>query len=110
MANTGINTTEILDKSTDFTSQNREERGISLPDPLALHHSDTPGLTLVSTLLNGRNYGEWCRSMRRSLSAKNKLGLIDGSIEAPPTNDAKFPLWQCCNDLVVSWILMFNQR
>jgi hypothetical protein len=105
MANTGINTTEILDKSTDFTSQNREERGISLPDPLALHHSDTPGLTLVSTLLNGRNYGEWCRSMRRSLSAKNKLGLIDGSIEAPPTNDAKFPLWQCCNDLVVSWIL-----
>ena len=87
MADTEINTAEISDKSTDFTSQNREEKGISLPHPLALHHSDTPGLILVSTLLNGRNYGEWYRSMRRSLSAKNKLGLIDGSIEAPPTND-----------------------
>ena len=105
MANTGINTTEILDKSTDFTSQNKEERGIFLPDPLALHHSDTPGLTLVSTLLNGRNMGNGVVQCATDSAQKNKLGLIDGSIEAPPINDAKFPLWQCCNDLVVSWIL-----
>ncbi|KAJ8747054.1 hypothetical protein K2173_014537 [Erythroxylum novogranatense] len=87
------------------TSQDTEEKEILLPDPLTLHHSDTPGLTLVNTLLDGRNYGEWSRSMHLSLSAKNKLGLIDGTVKAPPTTDPKFPLWQRCNDLVITWIL-----
>lgn len=104
MVDTENNMAKKSDKSKDkeIAPQNTEEKGATLPDPLTLHHSDTPGLVLVSTLLNGRNYGEWCRSMRRSLSAKNKLGLINGSIEAPPATDAKFPLWQCCNDLVIS--------
>ncbi|KAH7573601.1 hypothetical protein JRO89_XS03G0178700 [Xanthoceras sorbifolium] len=61
------------------TSQGTEENETSLPDPLVLYHSETPGLTLVNTLLDGRNYGEWSRSMCLSLSAKNKLGLIDGT-------------------------------
>ncbi|KAB5547738.1 hypothetical protein DKX38_011144 [Salix brachista] len=100
MANTEINMAKIPDKSTYFTLQNNKEKGIILLDPLALHHSDTPGLILVITLLNRRNYREWCRSIRRNLNAKNKLDLIDGSIEAPPTTDAKFLLWQCYNDLV----------
>nr|DAD38601.1 TPA_asm: hypothetical protein HUJ06_012923 [Nelumbo nucifera] len=43
--------------------------------------------------------------MRLSLSAKNKLGFIDGSVKAPPITDSRYPLWQCCNDLVISWIL-----
>lgn len=76
-----------------------------LPDPLALHHSDTPGLTLVNTPLDGRNYGQWNRSMRLSLNAKNKLGLIDGTIQPPPSTDPKFPMWKRCNDMVLTWIL-----
>ena len=83
-------------------TQGMEVKGITLPDPLTLHHSDTPGLILVNTPLDGRNYGEWSHSMRLSLSAKNKLGFIDGSIEAPPATDTKYPLWKCCNDLVIS--------
>ena len=77
----------------------------NITDPLTLHHSDTPGLTLVNAPLKGNNYGQWSRSMRLSLSAKNKLGLIDGSIKAPPPTDDKFPMWQRCNDMVLSWIL-----
>uniref|UniRef100_A0A6N2MH16 Integrase catalytic domain-containing protein n=1 Tax=Salix viminalis TaxID=40686 RepID=A0A6N2MH16_SALVM len=73
----------------------------NITDPLTLHHSDTPGLTLVNAPLKGNNYGQWSRSMRLSLSAKNKLGLIDGSIKAPPPTDDKFPM--CMN--VLSWIL-----
>ena len=83
--------------------------GTSLPDPLVLHHSDTPGITLVNTPLNGRNYGKWSRSIRLSLSAKNKLGLIDGTVKAPPIADPKFPLRQRCNDLVLTWILQSIQ-
>ncbi|KAL2461880.1 Retrotransposon gag protein [Abeliophyllum distichum] len=89
----------------DSSSKNIEKREETLPDPLTLHHSDTLGLTLINTPLDGHNYGQWSCSMRLSLSAKNKLGLIDGIITAPPSTDAKFPIWQCCNDLVLTWIL-----
>ncbi|KAK9912347.1 hypothetical protein M0R45_036214 [Rubus argutus] len=84
-------------KSTDATP--------NLSDPLTLHHSDTSGLTLVNEQLKGHNYGQWSRFIRLSLSAKNKLGLIDGSIKAPSSTDTKFPTWQRCNDMVLSWIL-----
>ncbi|XP_038693768.1 uncharacterized protein LOC119991495 [Tripterygium wilfordii] len=42
--------------------------------------------------------------MRIALSAKNKLGFIDDSIKTPPITDAKFPIWQRCTDMVLSWI------
>lgn len=87
------------------TSLQGSENEISLPDPLVLHHSDTPGLTLVNTPLDAQNYREWSRSMRLSLSAKNKLSLIDRTVKAPPASDTRFPLWQHCNDLVITWIL-----
>ncbi|XP_016650537.1 PREDICTED: uncharacterized protein LOC103336587 [Prunus mume] len=43
--------------------------------------------------------------MHLSLSAKNKLGLVDGSVKASSSNDPKFSIWQRCNDMVLSWIL-----
>ncbi|KAH7516887.1 hypothetical protein JRO89_XSUnG0155100 [Xanthoceras sorbifolium] len=90
---------------TNSTSKGTGEREATLPDPLVLHHSDTPGLTLVNTPLDGRNYRKWSRSMRLSLNAKNKLGLIDETEKAPPATNARYPLWQRCNDLVITWIL-----
>ncbi|CAL2274238.1 unnamed protein product [Prunus armeniaca] len=76
-------------------------------DPLFLNHSDHPVLVLVSKKLNGDNYNTWSRSMKISLSAKNKIGFIDGSIKKPKAD--KHPLdsaaWQRCNDMVVSWLL-----
>lgn len=42
--------------------------------------------------------------MRIALSAKNKLGFIDGSIKSPATTDAKYPVWQRCKNMVLSWI------
>jgi len=40
-----------------------------------------------------------------SLISKNKIGFIDGTIEAPNSTSALFPAWQRANMLVVSWIL-----
>jgi hypothetical protein len=40
-----------------------------------------------------------------SLSAKNKINFVDGSICKPPENDDLFLAWTRCNDMVVSWIL-----
>ncbi|CAL2268651.1 unnamed protein product [Prunus armeniaca] len=64
--------------------------GNEATDPLFLNHSDHPGLVLVSKKLNGDNYNTWSRSMKISLSAKNKIGFIDGSIKKPKAD--KHPL------------------
>nr|XP_008373491.2 uncharacterized protein LOC103436820 [Malus domestica] len=73
-------------------------------DPLILHHLDSPSLVLVSQLLDGHNYGQWSCSMCIALSAKNKLGFIDGSIKSPAIIDAKYSIWHRCNGMVLSWI------
>ncbi|CAL8999400.1 unnamed protein product [Prunus brigantina] len=64
-------------------------------------------MVIVSKLLNGDNYGTWCRSIKISLSAKNKLGFVDGSVKRPSveTDPEGFSLWRRCNDMVLSWIL-----
>ncbi|KAL5736828.1 hypothetical protein ACOSP7_031282 [Xanthoceras sorbifolium] len=61
-----------------------------ISDPLMLHHSDHPGLVLVSKIFEGDNYGQWRCAMKLALSAKNKLGFINGE-----------------NNMVLSWILNF---
>jgi hypothetical protein len=43
--------------------------------------------------------------MRIALSAKNKLGFIDGTIKSLACTDANSVIWQRCNDMVLLWIL-----
>jgi len=74
-------------------------------DPFFIHTSDHPSMTLVPKVLDGTNYAMWRRSMLISLSAKNKLGFINGTILIPGESDPKYMLWQRCNDMVLSWIL-----
>ena len=64
--------------------------------PYFLHHSDGPGLILVSQVLTGDNYASWNRAMLIALSVKNKIGFIDGSITKPEGNDI---------NLLNSWII-----
>ena len=39
------------------------------------------------------------------LSAKNKLGFIDGTISQPETSIEDFSQWSRCNNMVKSWLL-----
>src|SRR5438045_7630327 len=52
-------------------------------DPLYLHHSDQPGLVLVSQTLTEENYSTWSHSMTMALTVKNKHGFVDGSVKQP---------------------------
>ncbi|KAG8377807.1 hypothetical protein BUALT_Bualt08G0072000 [Buddleja alternifolia] len=52
-------------------------------DAYSLHHSDHPGMVLVSKPLEGDNYSTWRRAMVISLNAKSKLGFVDGTLKAP---------------------------
>ncbi|RVX05001.1 hypothetical protein CK203_019174 [Vitis vinifera] len=74
-------------------------------DRFSLHHLDHPGMVLVSKVLEGDNYNTWSRAMRISLSAKDKIGFVTGSIKPPSSTDDSFPSWQHCNNMVISWLL-----
>lgn len=70
-----------------------------------IHNSDNPGIPLVTQLLTEQNYHQWSRSVSIALSAKMKLGLIDGSLVKPSSDSPQYALWIRCNDMVVSWLL-----
>lgn len=46
----------------------------------------------------------WKRSITIALSAKNKLGLVNGTLPRPDTEPLKAQ-WDRVNDMVISWIL-----
>nr|XP_017228813.1 PREDICTED: uncharacterized protein LOC108204047 [Daucus carota subsp. sativus] len=84
-----------------------EYRSITLEasQPLYLHPSDHPGLNLVTVVLNGDNFTEWKRSVTLALSAKNKLGFVNGRFKIPDESSLYFDHWQRCNDMIISWLL-----
>jgi len=79
----------------------------NLSNPFFTHHSDHPGLILISKLLNGDNYSTWKRAMTLALNSKNKLGFVNGSIRAPSEDNdpEEHAAWSRCNDMVHSWII-----
>uniref|UniRef100_A0A2N9FNT8 Reverse transcriptase Ty1/copia-type domain-containing protein n=1 Tax=Fagus sylvatica TaxID=28930 RepID=A0A2N9FNT8_FAGSY len=60
-----------------------------------LHHGDSPGAILISQSLVGDNYHTWSRSMVMALTAKNKIGFVNGEIASSViyANTAK-EIWQ----------------
>ncbi|KAI3472088.1 hypothetical protein Pfo_029376 [Paulownia fortunei] len=84
-----INTTNQEHQNT-ITHQTMSTSPIDPFDPLFLHASDHPSMTLVPKVLNGTNYAMWRCSMFVSLSAKNKLGYIKGTISTPEESDPKY--------------------
>ncbi|XP_059429128.1 uncharacterized protein LOC132162935 [Corylus avellana] len=62
---------------------------------LYLHHSDHPGVVLASQSLNGENDQTWSRAITMALSAKNKLGFIDGTISPLAASSKDFPVIYC---------------
>ncbi|GAB4853911.1 hypothetical protein Ancab_040608 [Ancistrocladus abbreviatus] len=73
--------------------------------PLFLHHSDSPGTQLVSRLLEGSNYGHWCRAIIVALTAKKKLGFVLGTCKRPEADQLLQNQWDTCNSMVTSWLL-----
>ncbi|XP_069144347.1 uncharacterized protein [Solanum lycopersicum] len=62
-------------------------------------------MNLVNSPFNGKGYGGWKRSILIALSAKNKIGFIDGTQKELAPTSADFKLWTRCNDMVLSWLL-----
>ncbi|XP_021855858.2 uncharacterized protein [Spinacia oleracea] len=92
-------------------TENHSQRRSALPpnqDPASIfyiHPSDANSVQLISFKFNGEGYTSWKRSMLLALSAKNKIGFVDGSIEKPDPGTLECKAWDRCNDLVCSLIL-----
>ncbi|XP_074360828.1 uncharacterized protein LOC141701081 [Apium graveolens] len=72
--------------------------------PLYLSNNDHPGLVLISKKLIGTDkFGLW--SMTTVLSAKNKLGLVNGTLPKPNDDSPLKNQWERVNDMLISWIL-----
>lgn len=68
---------------------------------LFVNNSDPVNSVLITQKLNGENYGQWSRSAKISLIAKNKLGSVNGEY-AKPTDASKLLKWERCDNLVMS--------
>ncbi|XP_077237088.1 uncharacterized protein LOC143878727 [Tasmannia lanceolata] len=91
----GSNSTSVVDMVPALTFN----------DPFYLHPSDNPGNILVSNLFNGENYSTWRRAMSIALTAKNKIGFVDGTITKPAPSNSSFTSWTRCNTMVLSWLI-----
>ncbi|XP_033517648.1 uncharacterized protein [Nicotiana tomentosiformis] len=67
--------------------------------------SDYPRISLVSSMFDEKIYGDWRRVVVIALSAKNKLGFINGSLVIPTADSGLQKHWARCNDMVLSWLL-----
>ncbi|XP_055814449.1 uncharacterized protein LOC129884121 [Solanum dulcamara] len=83
--NEGSTTTNVVDSS----------------HPYYIHPSDYPGMNLVGALFDGRSYGGWRRAVIIALSAKNKLGFIDGSLIVPAIDLILQKAWKRCNNMLL---------
>jgi hypothetical protein len=81
-----VNTSSDGANPMDTTPPNSAPLAVEFSSPFYLHHGNSPRTLLVSQPLVGNNYHTWKRSMLMALSAKNKLGFIDGSLEKPAAN------------------------
>ncbi|KAL5556206.1 hypothetical protein UlMin_038442 [Ulmus minor] len=53
----------------------------------------------------GANYHTWRRMMLMALTAKNKVGFVDGTISRSMSTDLMFGSWNRCNNMISSWII-----
>ncbi|XP_015161028.1 uncharacterized protein [Solanum tuberosum] len=73
--------------------------------PYFLHNSDSPRMNLITSTFDGKGFPGWRRSILIALSAKKKLGFINGTCAAPDPQNPQYAQWSCCNDMVISWLL-----
>lgn len=93
----------LLSQTTEIFEVAVVNKSVHVSHAFCIHPSDIPGMNLVSTVFDGRNYGGWRRAV---IIAQNKLGFIDGSLDVPADKDLKMKrAWLRCNDMVLSWLL-----
>nr|AFN53681.1 gag protein [Linum usitatissimum] len=101
----GVPLTGAGNAPVDSASQGTVLGILDITNPFYIHPSEHWGQNLVSTLLTEYNYSKWSMAISMVLDGKNKIGFVDGTIEAPDAGQPLYPYWIRNNKLVLSWIL-----
>ena len=68
--------------------------------------SKNPGNILVTQpLLGMKNYQSWSRAMVLALTAKKRIGFVNGKIVKPEIDSPLYEDWESCNTMVLSWLI-----
>ena len=79
------------------------------PNPFLLSASKNPGNILVAQpLLGMKNYQSWSRAIVLTLTAKKKIGFVNGKISMPEIDSPLYEDWESCNTMVLSWLINSN--
>ena len=112
----GIETPEITQQpDKPINTHNRETTQSNKMEQWGQQSSEiTNSSKLTNTLLNGRNYLSWARSVNLALSARDKLEFITGEKTKPkPTDPEKateaeklaIQKWQTTDHMVMTWLI-----
>ncbi|XP_076960326.1 uncharacterized protein LOC143636678 [Bidens hawaiensis] len=86
------------------SSTKKNEGAPDMNSPFYVHALDYPKQLHVNDILTDNNYSDWSQEMMNFLLAKNKVGLIDGSIQKPsPTSTDCMP-WIRADAMVKGWL------
>ena len=59
----------------------------------------------IGIKLNDTNYGLWSQVVEMYISAKDKLGYINGDLPQPTETDPAFRKWRTENAVVKGWLI-----
>ena len=98
---------ELVNNQSTHTNSNSPNDSASVtPNPYFLNSSENPRNILVTQpLLGVRNYQSWSRAMVLALTAKKKIGFVNGKVMKPNLDSPLYEDWECCNTMVLSWMI-----
>ncbi|CAM8965547.1 unnamed protein product [Rhodiola kirilowii] len=94
-------------EESDNTSATVTPQGtvVITDDVYHVNNNEITGNSIVGEILTGRdNFVKWKKAMRIALSARLKLGFVEGD-HPKPTDPTLKARWQRCNDVIMSWLL-----
>lgn len=76
----------------------------SNPASVYYPHPSDSGQKLISIPFNGMGFSDWKRAMTITLSGKNKLGFVDGTLKQPSEKTPNYNAWERANNVVMGWL------
>lgn len=91
-------------ESTENPQNSQIDPSSDPSNPYYVHPSDSQ-FRIANEKFNGSGFNDWKRSVIISLSSKNKLGFIDGSISKPTVNASLLKCWSRVNSTIIAWFI-----
>lgn len=72
-----------------------------------IHPSESSSSVIMTLVLTRNNYHPWSQYVKMDFISKNKMGFLTGTILIPAHIDPLYVVWECCNILIMYWLLNY---